>query len=177
MPHTGSCIVIPSFVYLWHSAMLSLVIDTSRVLTYRLASSYSRLLPGPSAEQRGLDSVRLRETAPPRVSPTLWSPQADGDGDAGRRHVQSRQPCSAQVPHMCMSAVRRAWRARCRRTEALLGVMPSAAAASRSEASSSSTRWRMSRYSGFRACAISSTHWQTVWKSASSGTVIPVLPG
>ena len=54
----------------------------------------------------------------------------------------------------------------------LLGL-GGAAAASLREASSSSTRWRMSRYSGFRACARSSTHWQTAWKSASSGTVAP----
>src|SRR5260370_26228303 len=85
-------------------------------------------------------------------------------------HPQSRQPWRAHAPQTSLSLSRSAARARCRRTAALLGVMPSSPATSGTLAPSRSTRRRRRACAGLSVSASAETQWQTAAFSARSSS-------
>ncbi len=85
-----------------------------------------------------------------------------------RRQVQSRHLCSAQVPHTFVSCLTIAFRARCRRTDALLAEICSVWAKSSADFPPRSTCSMAVRYSSLRSRTTSPTQAQTV--RASSGS-------
>src|SRR5581483_9924612 len=84
--------------------------------------------------------------------------------------VQSRQPCSAQVPQVRTTCLRNASRARKTRTPALLAVIPASAANSCTDTPSTSTRRSAAAYSGFKVSESRATQRHTAFRVSRSGS-------